>query len=229
VEPSYADHKVKVGRRFFSRIIIVFPFLSSGSLFTFPIGLNRVLPQCHFLKTFLLTCLYNLFYSFRIISLDYIVGLDKFFNLHSIRRPGSSDGKATDYGLEGPEIESQWGRDIPPFQTGPVTHPASCTMSTGFFPGVKCGRGVLLTPHPLLESRSWKNSSMPLPLLDHNQVCSGVTLPLTFHSNITFYFIHWPHLLLFHINSNNREASSCSRAHVVSRAKKFDYVRQFSV
>jgi len=37
-----------------------------------------------------------------------------------------------------------------PVQTGPGTHPASCTMCTGSFPGVKSGRGVTLTPHPLL-------------------------------------------------------------------------------
>jgi len=33
-------------------------------------------------------------------------------------------------------------------QTGPGAHLASCTMGTGFFPGVKSGRGVTLTPHP---------------------------------------------------------------------------------
>ena len=109
MEPSYADSKVKVGRRVFSRIIIVFPFLSSGSLFTFPIGPNRTLFQCHFPKTLLSTCLYNLFYSFRINSFDYIVTLDKFVNLHSIRGPGSSVGIATDYGLDAPGIESRWG------------------------------------------------------------------------------------------------------------------------
>jgi hypothetical protein len=35
-------------------------------------------------------------------------------------------------------------------QTGPGAHPASCKMGTGSFPGVKNGRGVMLTPHPLL-------------------------------------------------------------------------------
>ena len=35
-----------------------------------------------------------------------------------------------------------------PVQTGPGVHTASCTMGTGSFPGVKNGRGVLLTPHP---------------------------------------------------------------------------------
>ena len=38
---------------------------------------------------------------------------------------------------------------LPPVQTGPGAHPASCKMGTGSFPGVKCGRGVLLTTHPL--------------------------------------------------------------------------------
>ena len=58
---------------------------------------------------------------------------------------------ATGYGLDGPGIESRWVRDIPaPFQTGPRAHPASCKMGTGSFPGVKSGRAVTLTPHPLL-------------------------------------------------------------------------------
>ena len=37
-----------------------------------------------------------------------------------------------------------------PVQTGPEAHPASCTVGTGNFPGVKSGQGVTLTPHPLL-------------------------------------------------------------------------------
>jgi hypothetical protein len=35
-----------------------------------------------------------------------------------------------------------------PVQIGPGAHPASCTMGTRFFPGVKSGRGVMLSPHP---------------------------------------------------------------------------------
>jgi len=46
-------------------------------------------------------------------------------------------------------------------------------MGTGSFPGVKCGRGVLLTTHPLLVSRSWKSRAVPLPTL------WGRTGPLT--------------------------------------------------
>ena len=63
--------------------------------------------------------------------------------------PGSSVGIATDYRLDGPGIESLWGaRFSAPVQTGPETHPASCTMDSGSFLGVKSGRGVTLIPHP---------------------------------------------------------------------------------
>jgi len=38
-------------------------------------------------------------------------------------------------------------------QTGPEAHPAFCTMGTGSFSRVSCGRGVTLTPNPLLVPR----------------------------------------------------------------------------
>ena len=65
--------------------------------------------------------------------------------------PGSSVGIATGYGLDGPAVEARWGvRFSAPVHTGPGAHPASCTMGTGSFLGVRSGRGVTLTPHPLL-------------------------------------------------------------------------------
>jgi hypothetical protein len=51
-------------------------------------------------------------------------------------------------GLDGPGIESRWGRD---FQH--LAHPASCTMGTSSFTGVESGRGVTLTLYPLLVPR----------------------------------------------------------------------------
>jgi len=69
--------------------------------------------------------------------------------------PGSVIGITTAYGLDGPGIKSRWGaRFSAPVQTGPEAHPASCKMGTGSFPRLRCGRGVTLTPHPLLVSRS---------------------------------------------------------------------------
>jgi len=47
----------------------------------------------------------------------------------------------------------------------PWGRPASCKMGNGSFPGVKCGRGVLLTTHPFLVPRSWKSRAIPLPTL----------------------------------------------------------------
>jgi len=38
-------------------------------------------------------------------------------------------------------------------------------MGTVSFPGIKCGRGVLLTTHPFLVPRSWKSRAIPLPTL----------------------------------------------------------------
>ena len=81
----------------------------------------------------------------------YIKEENIFFNLIRNFGPRSSVGIVTGYGLVGPGIESQWGaRFSVPVQTGPGAHTASCTMGTGSFPGVKSGRGVTLTPHPLL-------------------------------------------------------------------------------
>ena len=54
------------------------------------------------------------------------------------------------YGLDSPGIESRWGgaRFSASVQTGPGSNPASCTMGTGSFPGVKRpGRGVDHPPH----------------------------------------------------------------------------------
>jgi len=49
-----------------------------------------------------------------------------------------------------------------PVQTGPGGHPASCKTGTGSFPGVRSGRGVRLTPDPLLVPWSRKSRAIPL-------------------------------------------------------------------
>jgi len=78
---------------------------------------------------------------------------------------GSLVGIATELRTGRSGIESRWGRDFPPVQTGPGAHPASCKMGIGSFPGVKCGRGMLLTTHPLLVPLSLKSRAIPLPTL----------------------------------------------------------------
>ena len=93
-------------------------------------------------------------YRLNLLSVNYCIG-----------EPGSSVGIATELQTGRSGIESRWGRDFPPVQTGPGAHPASCKMGTGSFPGIKCGRGLLLTTHPLLVPRSWKSRAIPLPTL----------------------------------------------------------------
>ena len=50
---------------------------------------------------------------------------------------GSLVGIATEVPAGRSGIESRWGRDFPPVQTGPGAHPASCKMGSGSFPGVE--------------------------------------------------------------------------------------------
>jgi hypothetical protein len=76
--------------------------------------------------------------------------------------PGRGVGIATGYGLDGPGSNPGGPRFSAPLQTSPGAHPASCTMGTGSFPGVKSGRGVTLTPHPLLVLWLWKGRAIPL-------------------------------------------------------------------
>ena len=78
-----------------------------------------------------------------------------------------------------------------PVQTGPGAHPASCTMGTGSLPEVKSGRGVALTPHPLLVPWSWKGRAIPLlPLwavrpVQSLSACTRVTFTFTFTFMLT--------------------------------------------
>ena len=74
--------------------------------------------------------------------------------------PGSSVGIATELRSGRSGIESRWDEIF-----RPGAHPAFCKTGTGSFPGVKCGRGVLLTTRPLLVPRSWKSRAIPLPTL----------------------------------------------------------------
>ena len=79
-------------------------------------------------------------------------------------RPGNSDGIATDYGLEGPVIESRW---VETFRRPdwPWSPPSLLYNGYRVFPGGKVRRGVLLTSHTLLVPRSWKSRGIPLPTL----------------------------------------------------------------
>ena len=112
------------------------------------------------------------YFDYAVLSCTIVVGCG----------PGSSVGIATELRAGRSWIESRWGRDFPPVQTGPGAHPASCKMGTGSFPGVNCGRGVLLTTHPHLVPRLWKSRAIyisTLPLGHTGPVTKSLyTLPL---------------------------------------------------
>jgi len=111
---------------------------------------------------------------------------------------GSSVGIATELRAGRSRIESWWGRDFSPVQTGPGAHPASCTMGTGSFPGVKCSQGMLLTTHPLLVLRSGRVELYLYPPSGPHQACSGITLPFyLLYKYHTFFFVLTVWLLSF--------------------------------
>ena len=123
-------------------------------------------------------CVNNVFYVVTVCTLYLYAAIDQYFMLFSISTqvtsfklhvlllslcgPGSSVSIVTEYLLDSPGIESRWGRDFPPVQTDRGAHPAYCTMGTGSFPGLTCGRGMLLTTHPLLVPQSWKSRATHL-------------------------------------------------------------------
>ena len=65
-------------------------------------------------------------------------------------------------------------------------HPASCTMGTGSFLGVKSGRGVTLTPHPLLVP--WSRKGRAIPLLPVWAVWPVQSLSACTRVTFTFFF-----------------------------------------
>jgi len=110
-----------------------------------------------------------------------------FKGLNCFSVPGSAVGIATGYGLYGDRIPVG-ARFSTPVQTGPGAHPASYTMGTGSFPGAKRGRGVRLTPHPLLVPWSRKSRAIPLlPLWAVRPVqCLSACTRVHFTFTITF-------------------------------------------
>ena len=105
-----------------------------------------------------------------------------------------------------------------PIQTGSGAHPAFCTIGTGSFPGVKSGRGVTLTPHPLLVPWSWKSRAttlLPLWAVRPVQSLSACT-----RVNFIFFFLQgysvlsWVHFTTCVLSTY----TICPTAHLSFRA-----------
>jgi hypothetical protein len=105
--------------------------------------------------------------------------------------PGSVAGIATGYCLDVPGIESRWGRNFPHLSRpalGPTNPPVQWVQVLS--PGQKSGRGMTLTPHPLLVAWSRKGRAIPLlplgavRLLQSLRACTRVHFTFTYyHSN----------------------------------------------
>ena len=73
-----------------------------------------------------------------------------------------------------------------PVQTDPGAHTASCTMGTRSSPGLKSGRGVTLTLHPLLVTLS--NNSRTIPVFPLKAVRPVQTLSACKRVHFTLLF-----------------------------------------
>jgi hypothetical protein len=83
----------------------------------------------------------------------------------TVSGPGSSVGIATDYGLDGPGIESRWGEIFrcPNWSWGT---PSLLYNGYRVFPGGKVRLGRAVDHSPLLMPRSRKGGAIPLPTLE---------------------------------------------------------------
>jgi len=92
-----------------------------------------------------------------------------FIKLISIHRhiggPGSSVGIETDYGLECPGSNPGGDEIFRPSRPALGHNQPPVKWVTRLSLGLKCGRGVMLTTHPLLVPRSWKSRGIHLPTL----------------------------------------------------------------
>jgi hypothetical protein len=110
----------------------------------------------------------------------------------SQRGPGSVVGIATGDGLDGPRIESRSGRDFPHLSRPALwSHPASCTMGTGSFPGGKQRPGRDADPSPPSSAVGYKRVQLylysPLWAVRPVQSLSACTrVHFTFHCLKTY-------------------------------------------
>jgi hypothetical protein len=107
----------------------------------------------------------------------------------------SSVGIETGYALDGPGIESRWGRSFPHLSRPALVPTQPSVQWYRIFPGVKSSRGVTLTSQPLLVPWSWMSRAIPLlpvwvvrPVQSLN-ACTRVTFTFYLPASALFWFI----------------------------------------
>ena len=165
-----------------------------------PSHFTRPLPALQILRPYYSTILYKRArqmrenFSHRHGNFFKIFLINGWFELNAVLKkvplgscgPGSSVGIATGYGLDGPGSNPDGrARFSAPVQRGPGAHPVSCTVSTGYFPGLKSGRGVTLTRHTLLVP--WSRKSRAIPLLPLWAVRPVQSLSACYNSALYLY------------------------------------------
>jgi len=95
-------------------------------------------------------------------------------NLNQSCGPGSVVGIATSYGLDGPGIEPWWRRDFAHLSRQALGPTQPCVQWIPVLSQGKSGRGVTLSPHPLLVPWSWK-SKLKCTLVQALGLCTGRT------------------------------------------------------
>jgi hypothetical protein len=114
-----------------------------------------------------------------------------------------------------PRIESQWGRFFAHFQTNPGAHPASCTMDTGSFPGLK--RPWRGADHPPLQApMSRMNRALPLlprwPVIEwplfyiyiyiyKSNPITGLDRPIEFQEVEAHGFLDYRHMMVVRLSA----------------------------
>jgi len=121
--------------------------------------------------------------------------------------PGSSVGIATELRAGRSGIESRWGRDFPPVQTGPGAHPASCKMGTGSFFWGKV-RSVRAADHSppssaaVMEEKSYTSTH----ILGHTGPVTRTRYLLHWYIYIYIYIFHrYGGLHCLHFENNRKQ------------------------
>ena len=106
--------------------------------------------------------------------------------------PGSLVGIVTGYGLNDLGIEFHWGRDFPHLSRpalGPTQPPLQWVPRLSW--GVKSGRGMTLTPHPLLVLWSRKGRAIPLLPLWAIQPVQSLSACTRVHFTLPYLVRFW--------------------------------------